>query len=61
MLQEKTKMEGKGYSFMRNALGDAIKETAFMTSLENQLSGTVCGVFGDFNKKATEVYNKLNT
>jgi hypothetical protein len=30
-----------------------------MTSLENQLSGTVCGVFGDYNKKATEVYNKL--
>lgn len=59
MLQEKTGMEGKGYSFMRNALGDAIKETAFMTSLENQLSGTVCGVFGDYNKKATEVYNKL--
>jgi hypothetical protein len=30
-----------------------------MNSLENQLSTTVCGVFGDYNKKATEVYNKL--
>jgi hypothetical protein len=59
MLQEKTGMEGKGYSFMRNALGDAVKETAFMKSLENQLSGIVCEVFGTFTKKATEVYDKL--
>lgn len=60
MLQEKGGMEGKGYSFIRNALGDAVKETAFMTNLENQLAGVVCEVFGTFNKKATEVYNKLN-
>jgi hypothetical protein len=60
MLQEKGGMEGKGYSFIRNALGDAVKETAFMTNLENQLADVVCEVFGTFNKKATEVYNKLN-
>jgi hypothetical protein len=59
MLQEKGGMEGKGYSFMRNALGDAVKETSFISNLENQLSGTVCGIFGDYSKKATEVYNKL--
>jgi len=60
MLQEKTGTEGAGYNFMRNALGDAVKETAFMSSLENQLAGTVCSVFSGFNKKATEVHNKLN-
>jgi hypothetical protein len=59
MLQEKTGTEGKGYSFMRNALGDAVKETAFISNLENRLSGTVCGVFGEYTKKATEVYDKL--
>jgi hypothetical protein len=59
MLQEKTGMEGAGYDFMRNALGDAIKETTFMSSLENQLSGIVCDVFGTFTKKATKVYDKL--
>jgi hypothetical protein len=59
MLQEKGGMEGKGYSFLRNALGDAVKETAFMSNLENQLAGVVCEVFGNFNKKATDVYDKL--
>jgi hypothetical protein len=59
MLQEKTGTEGAGYNFMRNALGDAIKETAFMSSLENQLAGMVCSVFSGFNKNATEVHNKL--
>ena len=59
MLQEKSGTEGKGYSFMRNALGDSIKETSFMSNLENKLAGTVCGVFGEYSKKATEVYDKL--
>jgi hypothetical protein len=59
MLQEKTGTEGTGYNFMRNALGDAVKETTFMSSLENQLAGTVCSIFSGFNKKASEVHNKL--
>lgn len=59
MLQKQTGLEGKGYDFMRNALGGAVKDTAFISSLENQLSGVVCGVFNGFNKKATDVYNKV--
>lgn len=59
MLQEKQGLEGKGYDFMRNALGGAIKETTFMTNLENQLSGIVCNVFSGFNKKAADVYDKV--
>lgn len=59
MLQEKQGLEGKGYDFMRNALGGAIKETTFITNLENQLSGIVCSVFSGFNKKASDVYQKL--
>ena len=59
MLQAKTGAEGRGYDFMRNALGDAIKETTFISSLENQLSGIVCSVFSGFNKKASEVHSKL--
>jgi len=59
MLQEKQGLEGKGYDFMRNALGGAIKETTFMTNLENQLSGIVCDVFSGFNKKAADVYDKV--
>jgi hypothetical protein len=59
MLQKQTGLEGQGYSFMRNALGGAVKETTFITNLENQLSGIVCGVFNGFNKKAADVYNKV--
>lgn len=59
MLQKQTGLEGQGYDFMRNALGGAVKETTFITNLENQLSGIVCGVFNGFNKKATDVYNKI--
>jgi hypothetical protein len=59
MLQKQTGLEGQGYDFMRNALGDTIKETTFISKLENQLSGIVCGVFNGFNKKATDVYNKI--
>jgi hypothetical protein len=59
MLGEKAGLEGQGYSFLRNALGGAVKDTAFISSLENQLSGIVCGMFNGFNKKATDVYNKI--
>jgi len=59
MLQKQTGLEGQGYSFMRNALGDTIKETTFISNLENQLSGIVCGVFNGFNKKAADVYKKV--
>lgn len=59
MLQKQTGLEGKGYDFMRNTLGDAVKETTFISKLENQLAGIVCGVFNGFNKKATDVYNKI--
>jgi hypothetical protein len=59
MLQKQTGLEGQGYSFMRNALGDTIKETTFIAKLENQLSGIVCSVFSGYNKKAVDVYNKL--
>ena len=59
MLGEKTGLEGTGYTFMRNALGDAVKETTFISNLENQLSGIVCSVFSGYSKKATDVYQKL--
>jgi len=61
MLQKQTGLEGQGYSFMRNALGDTIKETVFISNLENQLSKIVCGVFDGFNKKAADVYTKVKS
>ena len=61
MIQEEKGLGGKGYDFLRNAIGGAIKDTKFAESLENQLQGIVCQVFGNFSDKAGEVYNKLKS
>lgn len=61
MVQKQQGLEGQGYTFLRNALGGAIKDSAFVSSLENQLGGIVCSVFGKMNDKASNVYDKLKT
>jgi hypothetical protein len=60
-LQRKTGLEGRGYSFIRNALGSTIRGTQFSTNLENQLSDIVCSVFNGFNKKASRVYDTVKS
>jgi hypothetical protein len=37
MVQKQQGLEGQGYTFLRNALGGAIKDSTFISSLENQL------------------------
>jgi hypothetical protein len=61
MIQKNSGLEGKGYSFIRNSLGGAVKNTAFIQSLEKQLGSIVCSVFGQMNDKASNVYSKLKT
>lgn len=61
MLQKQQGLEGQGYSFLRNALGGAVKDTAFISSLENQLGGVVCSAFEKMNDKASNVYDKLKS
>jgi hypothetical protein len=52
-------MGGKGADFLRNALGGAVKDTKFVSSLEASLEGFVCGIFNNFTGKAEQVYDKL--
>jgi hypothetical protein len=59
MLQQKQGLESKGYVFLRNAIGGAIKDTKFAQNLEGQLEGIVCEIYRNFNKKASDVYTKL--
>lgn len=59
MLQRKAGVEGTGYSFLRNALGGAIKQTSFVSNLEDQLSNVVCSVFSKYTNNASGVLNKL--
>ena len=61
MVQKQQGLEGKGYSFLRNALLGVLKDSSFAQKLESQLSGIVCEVFGKMNDKASGVYDKLKT
>jgi hypothetical protein len=61
MIQKQQGLEGQGYSFLRNALGGAVKDTKFISSLENQLGGVVCSAFEKMNDKASNVYDKLKS
>lgn len=61
MIQKEKGLSGDGYTFIRNALGGAVKDTKFIGSLEKQLSGIVCQLFGKMNDKASGVYDKLKT
>jgi hypothetical protein len=61
MIQNDKGLSGSGYTFIRNALGGVIKDTAFANNLEKQLSGIVCELFGKMNDKASGVYDKLKT
>jgi hypothetical protein len=61
MIQRQQGLEGQGYTFLRNALGGAVKDTAFIKSIETQISGIVCQLFGQMNDKASGVYDKLKS
>lgn len=61
MIQRQQGLEGQGYTFLRNALGGAVKDTAFIKSIETQISGIVCQLFGKMTDKASGVYDKLKT
>lgn len=61
MIQRQQGLEGQGYTFLRNALGGAVKDYGFVQSIEKQISGIVCELFGKLNNKASGVYDKLKT
>jgi hypothetical protein len=52
-------MEGSGYTFLRNALGGAVKDTKFINAIEEQVSGIVCQLYEKMTGKASEVVDKL--
>ena len=61
MIQKQQGLEGQGYTFLRNALGGAVKDYGFIQSIEKQIGGLVCELFGKMNDKASGVYDKLKT
>lgn len=59
MLQRAQGLEGKGHSILRNVLGGAIKETSFVSNLEEKLSEGVCGLFDKYSGNAENVLDKI--
>ena len=59
MLQNNNGMKGQGYTFIRNALGDAITDNRFVVTLENSLGKIVCSAYKDMSGKASKVVDKL--
>jgi hypothetical protein len=54
-------MTGPGYTFIRNAIGDAIQSSDFIQKIENSLESTICGLLGKFTEKATKVASNLKS
>lgn len=59
MIKRQQGLEGAGYSFLRNALGGAVRDTAFISGIEKEISGIVCQLFSKMDDKASDVYQKL--
>lgn len=59
MIMREQGLEGSGYTFLRNALGGAVKDTKFIESIESQISGIVCQLYDSMTGKASEVVDKL--
>lgn len=60
MMQEKTGAEGGFYTFLRNALGGAVKDTTFINKIEEYIGDFVCNAYNKLTKKAGEVLSKVN-
>ena len=50
---------GVGYTYLRNSLGGALKNTEFIKGLENSLESSVCSIVGKFTDKAENVLQKV--
>lgn len=58
-LQQTKGFSGLGYGVIRNALGDALQETSFISKIEEGLGQTVCGLLDKFKSNAQNVSDKL--
>ena len=58
-MQQSRGMGGFGYDLIRNTLGGAIKDTAFMKGIESGIEDIVCNLFSKFTDNAKEVVTKL--
>ena len=60
-IQEKMGAEGGFYTFLRNALGGAVKDTSFSNKIEEFLGDTICNAYNKLTNKAGEVLKRVQT
>lgn len=61
MIQEKSGMQGGFYDFLRNALGGAVKDSAFTNKIEAFIGDIICNTYNKLAKNAGNVVQKLQT
>lgn len=59
-LQTQSGFGGFFPDLVRNVLGDTIRESDFVSGIENGLSGTICSLFDKFSSNASSLKNTLS-
>ena len=58
-IQNEKGMQGGFWTFLRNALGGAVKDTGFVNKIEDFIGDTICSVFDKLTGRAGDVLGKL--
>lgn len=59
MVQDAKGLEGGFYTFLRNAIGGAVKDTAFVNKIEDFIGDIICQNFSKLSDNAENVFEKL--
>jgi hypothetical protein len=59
LIQDQTNTGSFAFDFVRNTLGGYIKDTSFISGIEDKVAGSVCGFFDSYTEKAKNVIDKL--
>jgi hypothetical protein len=59
LIQQQTNTGGYMYDFVRNTLGNAIKDTDIVSGFQDKINDKVCELFNKFSGNANEVVEKL--
>lgn len=59
MIMQERGLQGGFYTFLRNALGGAVKDTEFVNSIEKFIGNLVCSQYQKLSGKAEDVLSKL--
>lgn len=61
MIQEKSGLQGGFYTFLRNALGGAVKDAGFVNKIEDFIGDIICNTYNKLAGNASNVIQKLQT